>query len=95
MPAPAPVTIVSPVTATPPLPTRRKVFVANDVARGVVKVLKDEYKISGVGEATCPEDQLVTPGNSCVCGVSVEGAAKSVKVLVKSSDGEYEVDQPR
>lgn len=95
MPAPAPVTVVSTVTATPPLPTRRKVFIADAVERGVVEILKNEYKISDVGEATCPENKPVTPGNSFICIVSVEGVDKSVKVVVKSADGEYEIGQPR
>ncbi|MFD5828312.1 DUF4333 domain-containing protein [Lentzea sp. NPDC060358] len=87
-------TVVSTVTVTP-VPTRRKVFVADAVERGVIQILKDEYKFSDVGEAVCPEDQTVAPGNSFVCVVTVSGVDKSVKVVVKSSEGSYEVGQPR
>ncbi|MEV6236585.1 DUF4333 domain-containing protein [Lentzea sp. NPDC051838] len=86
---------MSTVTVQPPMPTRRKVFKADAVERGVVPILKDEYKIFDVGEATCPEDQLVAPGNSFICIVEVGGVDKSVKITAKSDDGEYKVGQPR
>lgn len=95
MPAPTPVIVVSTVTVQPPLPTRRKAFNADTVERGVVQILKDEYKISDVGEATCPVDPLVAPGVSFTCIVEVGGVDKSVKITAKSNDGEYEVGQPR
>lgn len=94
VPTPAPVTVVSTVTVQPPLPTRRKVFNADAVERGVVQILKDEYKISDVGEATCPADQLVEPGVTFICIVEVGDVDRSVKITAKSSDGEYEVGQP-
>jgi hypothetical protein len=94
LPDPTPVTVVSTVTVQPPLPTRRKVFNEDAVERGVVQILKDEYKISGVGQATCPADQLVAPGVSFICIVEVGGVDKSVKITAKSDDGEYEVGQP-
>lgn len=94
MPVPTPVTVVSTVTVQSPLSTRRKVFNEDSVEQGVVQILKDDYKISGVGQATCPADQLVAPGVSFICIVEVGGADKSVKVIVKSDDGEYEVGQP-
>ncbi|GHH43971.1 hypothetical protein GCM10017774_42600 [Lentzea cavernae] len=69
-------------------------FKADAVERGVVQILKDEYKISDVGEATCPENQLVAPDVSFISIVEVGGVDKSVKITAKSEDGEYEVGQP-
>ncbi|WP_285741505.1 DUF4333 domain-containing protein [Lentzea sp. NBRC 105346] len=94
-PAPGTVTVMSAVTATPTAPSQRRVFVADAVERGVVKILRDEYKITNIGQATCPEGQAVEPGTTFICIVDVGGADKSVKVTVRSADGEYEVDQPR
>lgn len=42
-----------------------------------------------------PESQAVEPGSICICVVVVRGLDKSVKITVKSADGEYEVGQPR
>jgi hypothetical protein len=67
---------------------------ADAVELGVVQILKDEYKISDVGDAACPEDQLVAPGVSFICIVEIGGVDKSVKITAKSDDGECEVSQP-
>lgn len=91
---PSTVTVVSTVTATPTAPRPHRVFVADEVERGVVKILRDEYKISDVGQLTCPESQAVEPGSICICVVVVRGV-ESVKITVKSADGEYQVGQPR
>lgn len=93
-PVRATVTVVSTVTETPRLPTRR-VFQADSVERGVTGVLRDDYKISGVETVECPQDQPVVVGTSFVCVVQLDGRTKEVTVTVKSGDGEYEVGQPR
>ncbi|MFS8099237.1 DUF4333 domain-containing protein [Lentzea alba] len=86
----------SPTTGKPvPAPGTREVFVAKSVERGVVQILEDEYKISGVGVARCPEGQAVEPGTSFDCTVEVGGQVKTVEIRVKTADGEYEVGQPR
>ncbi|WP_170154956.1 MULTISPECIES: DUF4333 domain-containing protein [Lentzea] len=83
------------MTVTSTVPALRRVFQPDAVARGVVQVLKEEYKISDIGDATCPDGQVVEPGNSFSCMVQVSGKWRSVKIVVKSVDGEYEVGQPR
>ncbi|MFD9697885.1 DUF4333 domain-containing protein [Lentzea sp. NPDC059081] len=88
------VTTTVTVTATPQAPEAHRVFVAAAVERDVVQVLRDEYKISDVGLASCPLGQAVDPGSSFFCTVGVGGRTKSVKIMVKSVDGEYEVGQP-
>ncbi|SDP66927.1 protein of unknown function [Lentzea jiangxiensis] len=92
--APVTVTVVSTVTVPQPALEGRKVFVPAAVERGIVRILTEEYKISGVGPVTCPEGQEVAPDNSFFCTVRVDGKQKFVKVVVKSSEGEYEVGQP-
>jgi hypothetical protein len=82
------------VTATRTAPRERHVFRADAVEYGVVRVLVDEYKISDVGRATCPESQDVEPGKTFICTAVVGGVDKSVKITVKTADGEYEVGQP-
>ncbi|MCX2950278.1 DUF4333 domain-containing protein [Lentzea sp. NEAU-D7] len=85
---------MSKVTVTTPAPAGLRVFVPDAVERGVVQVLEDEYKISDVGLASCPGGQVVAPETSFFCTVRIGGRTKSVKIVVKSFDGEYEVGQP-
>lgn len=79
------------MTVAPAPSAPRKVFSADAVERGAVQILKDEYKISDVSEAMCPEGQLAVLGTSFICIVSIGGTDKSVKITVKSEDGEFEV----
>ena len=69
-------------------------IITSEVQNGVVGVLKDDYKISDVGSATCPAEQEVKPNTSFDCTVKVGGKDKKVKITVKTEDGEYEVGQP-
>ncbi|KOX27997.1 hypothetical protein ADK67_13010 [Saccharothrix sp. NRRL B-16348] len=71
-----------------------KVFDQAAVQSGVVGVLKDDYKISDVESATCPAEQEVKPNTTFECTVKVGGKDKTVKITVKTEDGEYEVGQP-
>lgn len=76
------------------VPSSRPVFRSDAVKRGVTQILKEEYKISDVGEVTCPDGQFAEPQAFFFCTVEVGGKVKSVKIVVKTVDGEYEVGQP-
>ncbi|MFD4636547.1 DUF4333 domain-containing protein [Lentzea sp. NPDC058436] len=86
--------VVPTVTVTRTAPRERHVFMTDAVEYGVGQVLTDEYKISDVGRVTCPESQDVEPGRTFICAVAVGGVDRSVKITVKTADGEYEVGQP-
>jgi hypothetical protein len=73
---------------------KKKIFDNTAVQNGIVKILKDEYKISDVGGATCTGENEVKPNSSFNCKVQVGGKDKQVKITVKTEDGEYEVGQP-
>ncbi|MEU7476140.1 DUF4333 domain-containing protein [Lentzea sp. NPDC042327] len=73
---------------------KKKVFDNTSVQNGIVQILKDEYKISDVGSATCSGENEVKPNTSFECKVQVGGKDKKVKIVVKTEDGEYEVGQP-
>lgn len=73
---------------------KKKIFDNTAVQNGIVKILKDEYKISDVGSATCSGENEVKPNTSFECKVQVGGKDKKVKINVKTEDGEYEVGQP-
>ncbi|MFD1150967.1 DUF4333 domain-containing protein [Saccharothrix hoggarensis] len=72
----------------------KKEFDQAAVQTGVVGILKDVYKIQDVEGATCPAGQEVKPNTTFECTVKVGGKDKTVKVTVKTEDGEYEVGQP-
>ncbi|TWP46855.1 DUF4333 domain-containing protein [Lentzea tibetensis] len=73
---------------------KKKIFDNTAVQNGIVKILKDEYKISDVGSASCAGENEVKPNTSFNCKVQVGGKDKTVKITVKTEDGEYEVGQP-
>jgi hypothetical protein len=73
---------------------KKKIFDNTAVQNGIVQILKDEYKISDVGAATCTGENEVKPNTSFECKVQVGGKDKKVKIVVKTEDGEYEVGQP-
>jgi hypothetical protein len=73
---------------------KKKIFDNTAVQTGIVQILKDEYKISDVGAATCSGENEVKPNTSFECKVQVGGKDKKVKIVVKTEDGEYEVGQP-
>lgn len=73
---------------------KKKIFDNTAVQNGIVQILKDEYKISDVGTATCSGENEVKPNTSFECKVQVGGKDKKVKIVVKTEDGEYEVGQP-
>ncbi|MDX3660798.1 DUF4333 domain-containing protein [Streptomyces sp. ID05-26A] len=73
---------------------KKKIFDNTAVQTGIVQILKDEYKISDVGAATCAGENEVKPNTSFECKVQVGGKDKKVKIVVKTEDGEYEVGQP-
>jgi hypothetical protein len=73
---------------------KKKIFDNTAVQTGIVQILKDEYKISDVGSATCSGENEVKPNTSFECKVQVGGKDKKVKIVVKTEDGEYEVGQP-
>jgi hypothetical protein len=73
---------------------KKKIFDNTAVQNGIVQILKDEYKISDVGSATCTGENEVKPNTSFECKVQVGGKDKKVKIVVKTEDGEYEVGQP-
>jgi hypothetical protein len=79
--------------STPAAPSR-KVFKASAVEKGVTSVLRDDYKVAGVGSVVCPEDQPVKVGLAFNCEVDVGGESMTVKITVKTTDGEFEVGQP-
>jgi len=71
-----------------------KVFDNAEVQKGVVSILKDEYKIPDVESATCSGEHKVKVGATFECTAQVGGNEKKVKITVKTADGEYEVGQP-
>lgn len=73
---------------------KKKIFNNAEVQKGIVQILKDEYKVSDVGSATCTGEHEVKPNTSFECKVQVGGKDKKVKIVVKTADGEYEVGQP-
>ncbi|GAA1290867.1 DUF4333 domain-containing protein [Saccharothrix xinjiangensis] len=73
---------------------KKKVFDNAEVQKGVVTILTDVYKISDVESATCPADQEVKPNTTFECTAKIDGEDKTVKITVKTEDGEYEVGQP-
>lgn len=73
---------------------KKKVFDNAEVQKGVVGILKDDYKISDVESATCPANREVKPNTTFECTVKIGGEEKTVKITVKTEDGEYEVGQP-
>jgi hypothetical protein len=64
------------------------------VQKGVVSILKDEYKIPDVESAACTGEHQVKVGATFECTAQVGGNEKKVKITVKTADGEYEVGQP-
>lgn len=71
-----------------------KVLDTGRVESGVKTVLQNDYKIN-VSTVTCPADPAVKVGNTFTCTATIDGAQKQVQVTVKSTDGLYEVAQPK
>ncbi|HEX5113839.1 MAG TPA: DUF4333 domain-containing protein [Pseudonocardiaceae bacterium] len=71
-----------------------KVLDTASLENGVKTVLQNDYKIN-VSNVTCPSDPEVSVGKVYQCHVSVGGQQKEVDVTIKSTDGLYEVAQPR
>jgi hypothetical protein len=57
--------------------------------------MRDDYKFSDVSAVECPEDQPVVVGTSFQRTVQIGGRVKEVTITVTTTDGEYEVAQPR
>ncbi|PPK68476.1 DUF4333 domain-containing protein [Actinokineospora auranticolor] len=72
----------------------RRVFDASAVEDGVRSILEENYRVDGVGEISCPEDQPVVKGYSFRCDVRINGARKTVVVTNRDTEGEYEVSLP-
>lgn len=73
----------------------RNVFDSRGVADGVRQVLRDTYRVDGVGSVSCPADQPAELGSRFDCRADIGGASRSVTVTVTDSDGRYEVGHPR
>jgi hypothetical protein len=71
-----------------------KVLDTSSVENGVKNVLQNDYKIN-VSTVTCPSSPEVKVGNVFYCTATIDGAQKQVQVTVKTSDGQYEVAQPK
>lgn len=71
-----------------------KVFDNAEVQKGVVSILKNDYKIPDVESASCTGEHTVKVGATFECTAKVGGNDKKVKITVKTADGEYEVGQP-
>lgn len=73
----------------------RNVFDSRGVADGVRQVLRDTYRVDGVGSVSCPADQPAELGSRFDCRADIAGASRDVTVTVTDSDGRYEVGHPR
>ncbi len=80
------------------LPTD-KIFDRVKVEQGVMTVLTGAtpagYGYTGITEVSCPENQPVKAGTSFTCDVIVNGFALESTIVVKDSQGLYEVNPPR
>jgi len=76
----------------------KKVFDERQVTAGVTKVLTEGsptgYGLSGVTDVACPSGQEVKAGTSFQCTLNLNGAPKTVTVVVKDDNGLYEVNPP-
>jgi hypothetical protein len=72
----------------------KPVFDNQAVQVGIVKILKENYQVDNVGDATCAGEHAVKENTSFDCKVTVDGEEKNVKITVKNSKGDYEVGQP-
>jgi hypothetical protein len=52
------------------------------------------YGLSGVTDVSCPSGQEVKANTSFPCTLKVNGASKTVTVVVKDDSGLYEVNPP-
>jgi hypothetical protein len=93
-PPPSPLTDPLGGTSTSLGPAQR-IFDTLALQNGVKQVLTQSYGIASVGEVHCPSQQAVQTGISFDCTVELGGAMKAVTLTVKSSDGTYEVSQPK
>lgn len=71
-----------------------KVLSQGAVQDGVKHILQDVYKIN-VGTVSCPQTMDVVVGNTYTCQATVSGQSKQVLITVKTSDGQYEVAEPK
>jgi hypothetical protein len=71
-----------------------KVLDTSTLESGVKGILQNDYKIN-VSTVTCPADPEVKVGNVFTCQATIGGQQKQVQVTVKTTDGLYEVSQPK
>lgn len=75
-----------------------RVFDRAQVEQGVLNVLSalppSGYGLNGITNLKCPENQPVKAGTSFKCTLDIDGSSTSVVVVVKNSDGLYEVNPP-
>jgi hypothetical protein len=71
-----------------------KVLDTSSVQDGVKRILQDDYKVS-VSTVSCPSNMDVKVNNVYICKATVSGQTKDVQITIKTSDGQYEVAQPR
>jgi hypothetical protein len=72
----------------------KQVLDTSSVQDGVKNILQNDYKIN-VSTVTCPPDPEVKVGNTFYCQATIGGQQKQVQVTVKTTDGQYEVGQPK
>lgn len=71
-----------------------KVLDTATLENGVKGILQNDYKIN-VSAVTCPATPPVKVNYSFDCQATINGQTKQVQVTVKTTDGLYEVAQPR
>jgi hypothetical protein len=71
-----------------------KVLDTSALENGVKGILQNDYKIN-VSTVTCPTDPAVKVGNVYHCTASINGQQKDIDVTIKTTDGLYEVSQPK
>jgi hypothetical protein len=72
----------------------RLVFDRDAMQNGIKTILNYDYKLN-VNSVSCPADQPVALAATFACVVQIDGAYKNVIIKVISTNGEYEVGQPR
>ncbi|MFF0145837.1 uncharacterized protein DUF4333 [Amycolatopsis sulphurea] len=74
---------------------KSEVFNNSQMQTDVAKLLTDTYKIQGVSGVTCPADQKVSDGEKFECTATINGTPQQVPIVVKGTDGNYEVSPPK
>ncbi|MFO7191418.1 DUF4333 domain-containing protein [Thermocrispum sp.] len=75
-----------------------KTFDSAAVEQGVVKILREEYKIENVQNVNCPDGQKVEQDHSFTCTATVDGQEKKIPITVTDADADppvYRVDSPQ